>query len=232
MQEPFPNFPTEPPQKPAGEPLPPQEETPAPPTEQPVPPVQNPLPPVQNTPQNNPIPPMQNPIPNWYQNQQPTMGNWQIPPQVPPAPPQKQPLTPEQKDRRTAFWLKIVAALLAALLLYCIGSDVLFFPPRGGGRVTPQGVTERACSPAGAAAQMQSQCSFHFPSTKTTLWFAIFALAWYNSRINYCVYGKLGNRVEWQRKNENQRNGVLLPAVKRQNSGSRQGLAPCSAACC
>ena len=27
MQEPFPNFPTEPPQKPAGEPLPPQEET-------------------------------------------------------------------------------------------------------------------------------------------------------------------------------------------------------------
>ena len=101
MQEPFPNFPTEPPQKPAGEPLPPQEETPAPPTEQPVPPVQNPLPPVQDMPQNNPISPMQNPIPNWYQNQQPTMGNWQIPPQVPPAPPQKQPLTPEQKDRRT-----------------------------------------------------------------------------------------------------------------------------------
>ena len=188
MQEPFPNFPTEPPQKPAGEPLPPQEETPAPPTEQPVPPVQSPLPPVQNTPQNNPvppvqnplppvqntpqnnpvppvqnplppvqntpqnnpippmqnplppvqgmpqnnpIPPMQNPIPNWYQNQQPTMGNWQIPPQVPPAPPQKQPLTPEQKDRRTAFWLKIVAALLAALLLYCIGSDVVSYR-RGG----------------------------------------------------------------------------------------------------
>ena len=71
-----------------------------------------------------------------------------------------------------------------------------------------------------------------FSSIKTTLWFAIFALAWYNSRINYCVYGKLGNRVEWQRKNENQRNGVLLPAVKRQNSGSRQGLAPCLAACC
>ena len=71
-----------------------------------------------------------------------------------------------------------------------------------------------------------------FSSTKTTLWFAIFALAWYNSRIKYCVYGKLGNRVEWQRKNENQRNGVLLPAVKRQNSGSRQGLAPCLAACC
>ena len=169
MQEPFPNFPTEPPQKPAGEPLPPQEETPAPPTEQPVPPVQNPLPPVQSTPQNNPIPPvqnplppvqntsqnnpvppvqnplppvqgmpqnnpippMQNPIPNWYQNQQPTMENWQIPPQVPPAPPQKQPLTPEQKDRRTAFWLKIVAALLAALLLYCIGSDVVSYR-RGG----------------------------------------------------------------------------------------------------
>ncbi len=71
-----------------------------------------------------------------------------------------------------------------------------------------------------------------FSSRKTTLWFAIFALAWYNSRINYCVYGKLGNRVEWQRKNENQRNGVLLPAVKRQSSGFRQGLAPCSAACC
>ena len=71
-----------------------------------------------------------------------------------------------------------------------------------------------------------------FSSRKTTLWFAIFALAWYNNRINYCVYGKLGNRVEWQRKNENQRNGVLLPAVKRQSSGFRQGLAPCSAACC
>ena len=36
----------------------------------------------------------------------------------------------------------------------------------------------------------------------------------------------MGNRVEWQQKNENQRNGVLLPAVKRQSSGSRQGLAP------
>lgn len=39
--------------------------------------------------------------------------------------PQKPPMSPEKKDRRTAFWLKIVAGLLAALLLYCIGSDVV-----------------------------------------------------------------------------------------------------------
>ncbi len=69
-------------------------------------------------------------------------------------------------------------------------------------------------------------------NNKNNIMVCHFALAWYNSRINYCVYGKLGNRVEWQRKNENQRNGVLLPAVKRQSSGFRQGLAPCSAACC
>ena len=90
----------------------------------------------------------------------------------------------------------------------------------------------RALRSAPNAFSREGLGSFHFPPTKTTLWFAIFALAWYNSRINYCVYGKLGNRVEWQRKNENQRNGVLPPAVKRQSSGSRQGLAPCSAACC
>ena len=87
--------------------------------------------------------------------------------------------------------------------------------------------------PEGAGCDQREQTGgVPFSSTKTTLWFAIFVLAWYNSRIKYCVYGKLGNRIEWQRKNENQRNGVLLPAVKRQNSGSRQGLAPCSAACC
>ena len=77
------------------------------------------------------------------------------------------------------------------------------------------------CGRFGTAFSREGLGSFHFPPTKTTLWFAIFALAWYNSRINYCVYGKLGNRVEWQQKNENQRNGVLLPAVKRQSSGSR-----------
>ena len=38
--------------------------------------------------------------------------------------------------------------------------------PPFGGAGTPQGVTERVCSPAGAAAQMQSQCSFHFPQQK------------------------------------------------------------------
>jgi serine protease Do len=89
----------------------------------PVPPV-NPVPPIHQVPPMNQVPPMHNPIPNWYQNQPPKMGSWQAPPQVPPVP-QKPPMSPEKKDRRTAFWLKIVAGLLAALLLYCIGSDVV-----------------------------------------------------------------------------------------------------------
>ena len=88
-----------------------------------VPPV-NSVPPIHQVPPMNQVPPMHNPIPNWYQNQPPKMGSWQAPPQVPPVP-QKPPMSPEKKDRRTAFWLKIVAGLLAALLLYCIGSDVV-----------------------------------------------------------------------------------------------------------
>jgi hypothetical protein len=32
---------------------------------------------------------------------------------------------PEKREKRVAFWLKIVAALLAAILVYCIGSDVV-----------------------------------------------------------------------------------------------------------
>ena len=97
---------------------------------------------------------------------------------------------------------------------------------------TPAGVSELPFHERSWLRPAGADWGSFISSTKTTLWFAIFALAWYNSRIKYCVYGKLGNRVEWQRKNENQRNGVLLPAVKRQSSGSRQGLAPCLAACC
>ena len=88
-----------------------------------VPPV-NPVPPIHQVPPMNQVPPMHNPIPNWYQNQPPKMGSWQAPPQVPPVP-QKPPMSPEKKDKRTAFWLKIVAGLLVVLLLYCIGSDVV-----------------------------------------------------------------------------------------------------------
>ncbi len=95
-------------EQPQGNAVPPQPETPPQPN---VPPMQN-------------VPPVQNGMPNWYQNQPPRMGNWQAPPQVPPQPP-KQPLSPEKKDRRTAFWLKIVAVLLAVLVVYCIGSDVV-----------------------------------------------------------------------------------------------------------
>lgn len=64
---------------------------------------------------------------NWYRDQQPHYGNWQVPPQVPPQTPEKPPITAAQKDKRAAFWLKIVAGLMAALLLYCIGSDIAAF---------------------------------------------------------------------------------------------------------
>ena len=52
---------------------------------------------------------------NWYQ-QIPTPG-WQTPPPVPPVQKkEKEPLSPEKKDRRAAFWLKIVAVLLVLIL--------------------------------------------------------------------------------------------------------------------
>lgn len=58
---------------------------------------------------------------NWYQ-QPPQYGHMPMPPQMPPN--ASQPLSPEKKDRRAAFWLKIASALVALLLLYCIGSDI------------------------------------------------------------------------------------------------------------
>ncbi len=58
---------------------------------------------------------------NWYQ-QPPQYGHMPMPPQMPPN--TSQPLSPEKKDRRAAFWLKIASALVALLLLYCIGSDI------------------------------------------------------------------------------------------------------------
>lgn len=91
-------------------------------------PLQNPMPPQPNMGQ--PVhgwgPQPQGPM-NWYQDQQPHYGNWQVPPQVPPQTPEKPPITAAQKDKRAAFWLKIVAGLMAALLLYCIGSDIMAF---------------------------------------------------------------------------------------------------------
>ncbi len=63
---------------------------------------------------------------NWYQ-QIPTPG-WQTPPPVPPVQKkEKEPLSPEKKDRRAAFWLKIVAVLLVLILVYCIGSDIAIY---------------------------------------------------------------------------------------------------------
>lgn len=58
---------------------------------------------------------------NWYQ-QPPQYGHMPMPPQMPSN--ASQPLSPEKKDRRAAFWLKIASALVALLLLYCIGSDI------------------------------------------------------------------------------------------------------------
>ncbi|MGN1404193.1 MAG: trypsin-like peptidase domain-containing protein [Ruminococcus sp.] len=127
---------------PPGNPVPPYVQQPNPGF---VPP-RNPVPPQFQQPAQGFVPP-QNPIPpqphmgqpvhgwepqpqesmNWYQNQQPHYGNWQIPPQVPPQTPEKPPKTAAQKDRRAAFWLKIVAGLMAALLLYFIGSDIVAF---------------------------------------------------------------------------------------------------------
>lgn len=118
VQQPNPGF------VPPHNPVPPQSQQPA----QGFVPPQNPIPPQPNMGQ-----PVHgwNPQPqgsmNWCQNQQPHYGNWQIPPQVPPQAPEKPPVTAVQKDKRAAFWLKIVAGLMAALLLYCIGSDIVAF---------------------------------------------------------------------------------------------------------
>lgn len=107
-------------------------------------PPQNPIPPHMQqpgfVPSQNPIPPHpgmgqpvygwnhqpQSPM-NWYQTQQPHYENRQVPPQIPPEAPKRPPMTSEKKDRRAAFWLKIVAGLMAAVLLYCIGSDIVAF---------------------------------------------------------------------------------------------------------
>ncbi len=138
MQQPIP--PVNPQMQPPIPPVNPQMQPPIPPVnpqmQQPIPPVnpqmQRPIPPV-NPQMQRPIPPVNpqaghpwNPQPvqqNWYQNNQPQYSGWQMPPQVPPVQ-SKAPMTPEKKDRRAAFWLKIVAGLIALLLVYCIGSDI------------------------------------------------------------------------------------------------------------
>lgn len=104
------------------------------------------IPPQMQQPNPNPVPPQGNGTPqaqtwntngqmNWYQqNRTPHYaGGFQVPPQIPPREPAV-PMTPEKKDKRTAFWLKIVAGLLVVILLYCIGSDVVNY--RRGGVVT------------------------------------------------------------------------------------------------
>ena len=66
--------------------------------------------------------------PSWYQNQPPRYnGGWQVPPQVPPIPDEPQPKWNAKKDRKAAFWLRIVALLIVVLLGYCIVSDVLLY---------------------------------------------------------------------------------------------------------
>ena len=66
--------------------------------------------------------------PSWYQNQPPRYnGGWQVPPQVPPIPNEPQPKWNAKKDRKAAFWLRIVALLIVVLLGYCIVSDVLLY---------------------------------------------------------------------------------------------------------
>ena len=68
-------------------------------------------------------PPVQN---NWYVGHTPQYESWNAPPQLPPRVPQVQP-SAEQKDRRTARWLKIASILIALLLFYCIGSDIVAY---------------------------------------------------------------------------------------------------------
>ena len=66
--------------------------------------------------------------PSWYQNQPPRYnGGWQVPPQVPPIPDEPQPKWDAKKERKAAFWLRIVALLIVVLLGYCIVSDVLLY---------------------------------------------------------------------------------------------------------
>lgn len=85
-----------------------------------------------------PVYPQRQPQPmqqNLYQNSPPQYHGWQMPPQMPPQMPMppagvRQPLTPEKKDKRTAFWLKIVAGLIAFLIIYCIGSDIVSYRHR------------------------------------------------------------------------------------------------------
>ena len=50
-----------------------------------------------------------------------------MPPQVPPIPDEPQPKWNAKKDRKAAFWLRIVALLIVVLLGYCIVSDVLLY---------------------------------------------------------------------------------------------------------
>lgn len=166
VQQPIPGY------VPPRNPVPPQFQQPNPGF---VPP-HNPVPPQFQQPAQGFVPP-QNPIPpqpnmgqpvhgwrsqpqgsiNWYQNQQPHYGNWQVPPQVPPQAPVKPPMTAEQKDKRAAFWLKIVAGLIAALLLYCIGSDIVAFRRGDTNAVQTTSQTETTDTESGAKVVIQQQ---------------------------------------------------------------------------
>ncbi|MCD8218866.1 MAG: trypsin-like peptidase domain-containing protein [Ruminococcus sp.] len=90
---------------------------------------------------------------NWYDQSQPQYGGFAVPPQMPPA--EKPPLSPEKKDRRTAFWLKIASALIALLLLYCIGSDIYAY--RHGATVQITASTTNTSSSAEVTIQQQDK---------------------------------------------------------------------------
>jgi len=63
---------------------------------------------------------------NWCQNSTPQYQNWNAPPQMPPAS-DTQGKNQDKRDRRLTRWLKIASCLVALLLLYCIGSDIVAY---------------------------------------------------------------------------------------------------------
>lgn len=76
----------------------------------------------------------------YYQNP-PRYAGWQLPPQMPPQTPLgKPPVSKEKKEKRAAFWLKIVAGLIVLLMVYFVISDIVIY--RHGGNVQPTGVSD------------------------------------------------------------------------------------------
>lgn len=114
-------------------------------TQQPIPPQQQPFYPTGYT---NQAPPQM----NWYSQNQPQYGNLPMPPQMPPT--NKPPLSLEKKDRRTAFWLKIASALVALLLLYCIGSDIYAYRSGSFSQNAQAAISDTVSTSEGTGAQV------------------------------------------------------------------------------